>query len=187
MRIIAGTAKGRTLRVPRHAELRPTADRVKETIFNVLGQWLDGETVLDLYAGVGGLGLEALSRGAKQATFVERSRETIAALAENARLLGFAAQSTTLLKPVERALEQLAKQDATFTLVFSDAPYAEHAGTTVLEKLDAGALVVPGGRVVIEHDKREVVPERVGRLGRVDERRFGDTNVTFYERDSEGA
>lgn len=182
MRIIAGSAKGRSLKSPKNTDVRPTADRVKETIFNVLGQWLTDEKVLDLYAGIGGLGLEALSRGAIEATFVEQNRTTMDALAENIRTVGFAACSTTLLKPVDRALHQLAKSGASFTLVFSDPPYAAEAGASVLEALDAGGLVAPGGRVVLEHARHEVPPERLGLLERVDVRRFGETEVSFYVR-----
>ncbi len=184
MRIIAGTAKGRTLKVPKNSPVRPTADRVKETVFNVLGQWFEGERVLDLYAGVGGLGLEAMSRGAGHATFVERDRNTLAVLAENIRALGFGPQTTTLLKPVDRAVRQLGSQGATFELVFADPPYADEALSTLLEQLDALALVSEGGRVIVEHDKRESVPEAAGLLIREDERRFGDTTVTFYRRRS---
>lgn len=184
MRIIAGSAKGRTLKVPKGTEVRPTADRVKETIFNVLGQWCDGETVLDLFAGVGGLGLEALSRGASAATFVERDPACLSTLAENARMLGFGDATTTLLRPVDRALRQLAERGARFSLVFADPPYALRAGPSVLEALDAGGLVEPGGRVVFECDRREDLPESVGELHRIDDRQFGDTRVAIYERRS---
>jgi 16S rRNA (guanine(966)-N(2))-methyltransferase RsmD len=182
VRIIAGSAKGRQLKGPKAGEVRPTADRVKETIFNVLGQWLDDETVLDLYAGIGGLGLEALSRGAKHVTFVEHDREVMAVLADNARTLGFSPKSTTLLRPVDKALRQLAGAGSVFSLVFSDPPYAGVQGGKVLTALDEGGLVTPGGRVVIEHGKREGLPERVGALERVDERKFGDTLVSIYVR-----
>lgn len=182
MRIIAGTAKGRNLKVPKNGDLRPTSDRAKETIFNVLGQWLEGERVLDLYAGVGSLGLESISRGAEKATFVEQDKFHLEAITDNARAFGYTAQCVTVLRPVERAIRQLGKEGATFTLVFSDPPYALRLGKTVLEALDAAKLVVPRGRVVIEHDRREELPERVGAFARDDERRFGDTQVSFYTR-----
>ena len=180
MRIIAGTAKGRTLKMPRKDSVRPTADRVKETIFNVLGQWLDGDRVLDLYAGAGSLGLEALSRGAVHATFVERDPDVMATLAENVRTLGFSLASTTLLKPMDRAVRTLGSQAHTFTLVLADPPYAARAGESVLRELDASGVMPPGSRLVLEHDRREVLPPQVGALDRTDERRFGDTLVSFY-------
>jgi len=187
MRIIAGTARGRTLRAPAHTSVRPTSDRVRETVFNILGQWLEGERVLDLYAGVGGLGLEAISRGAGHCTFVEQDKVTMAALADNARTLGMADRSTTLLRPVERALRQLTTASASFDLIFADPPYALHQHAALLETLDRDDLVAPGGRVVLEHEKRELLPESVGALRRYDERRYGDTVVSFYSKDnSEG-
>src|SRR5581483_157738 len=113
MRIIAGSAKGRVLQAPGTAKgVRPTADRVRETIFNVLGQWMDGLSVLDLFAGTGALGLEALSRGAKSAVFVDLDTS----IAErNARALGF--EATFIRLPAVRALDRLAKRGERFDLV----------------------------------------------------------------------
>ena len=170
MRIIAGSAKGRTLQAPGNTKgVRPTADRVRETLFNVLGQWMDGLSVLDLFAGTGALGLEALSRGAKRAVLVDVDTS----LAQrNARELGF---EVTLLKmPAQRAIEQLVKRGEKFDLVFSDPPYADEVGREILEAVRP--LLDEGARVVIEHSKREAMPEE----GRVDERRFGDTVVSIY-------
>ncbi len=180
MRIIAGSAKGRVLKSPRRGNVRPTADRVKETIFNVLGQWLDGERVLDLYAGIGGLGLEALSRGAAHVTFVEQDPNVMSTLAENIQMLGFGPATTTLLKPVDRAVSSLRGKGASFTLVFADPPYAALAGEDTLRALEASAVMPREARLVFEHDRRELLPERVGTLERTDERRFGDTLVSFY-------
>jgi 16S rRNA (guanine966-N2)-methyltransferase len=180
LRIIAGTAKGRMLKMPRKDTVRPTADRVKETIFNILGQWLDGERVLDLYAGAGSLGLEALSRGALHATFVERDPDVMLTLAENVKALGFALASTTLLKPMERAVRTLGSQAHSFSLVLADPPYAALAGESILRELDAAGVMPPGARLVLEHDRRETVPLKVGQLEQTDERRFGDTLVSFY-------
>jgi 16S rRNA (guanine(966)-N(2))-methyltransferase RsmD len=178
VRIIAGSARGRTLKAPKKSSVRPTADRVKETIFNILGQWLDDERVLDLYAGAGSLGLEALSRSAAHVTFVERDAEVLATLSENIQTLGFAKSTTTLLKPVERALRALDGQ--AFSLVLADPPYDARTGVTVLDALSAADLLAPEARVVLEHDKREILPPIAGRLERYDERRFGDTMVSFY-------
>jgi len=180
VRIIAGSARGRRLAVPRGDAVRPTADRVRETIFNVLGQWLDGERVLDLYAGTGSLGLEALSRGAAHAVFVERDRDTAAVLSQNIRALGFGPATTVLLQPADRALRRLAGEEK-FTLVFADAPYA--AATVASLLVPVAAVLRTGGRAVLEHGRREAVPEREGALVRWDERRFGDTVASFYRLD----
>ena len=178
MRIIAGTARGRSLKLPKNATLRPTSDRVKETLFNVLGQFFDGERVLDLYAGVGSLSLEALSRGASHVTCVEKDRWNAEALLANASTLGFADRVTLLQVPVERVWSRLA--NGRFQLVFSDPPYASGAGAQTLQSLASPGLVEPGARVVLEHDKREETPERAGPFEREDLRAFGDTVLSFY-------
>lgn len=181
MRIIAGTARGRRLAVPKTAaEIRPTGDRVRETVFNVLGQWCEGQRVLDLFAGTGAMALEALSRGAAAAVLVDSGREAQGLIERNAASLGMTARVELLRQPVARALEVLARRGERFDLVFCDAPYRLEAGQSVLEALDGGALVAEAGAVVVETGRAEVLPEAVGRLGRVDERRFGDSVVSIF-------
>lgn len=169
MRIIAGSAKGRPLQGPGNAKgVRPTADRVRETIFNVLGQWLDGCRVLDLFAGTGALGFEALSRGAVHLTAVDTDLRWVR---KNAQALGF--QQVELLElPAARALELLAKRGAQFDLAFADPPYAMEVAAEVLEGLQPLAKTI-----VIEHGKREAAPP-----GFSDQRKFGDTIVSIYQR-----
>lgn len=179
MRIVAGTARGRVLATPRTDEVtRPTADRVRETIFNVLGQWCDGLRVLDLFAGTGALGLEAVSRGAVEAVLVEQGREAVQLCRQNVEALRFGDRVEVLALPVARALETLSGRQ--FELVFSDPPYRLEAGREVLAGLEAHGLVAEGGVAVIEHAAREVLPEQSGRFARVDERRFGDTVVSIF-------
>ena len=169
MRIIAGAAKGRTLQGPGNAKgVRPTADRVRETVFNVLGQWLDGCRVLDLFAGTGALGLEAWSRGATSVVFVDVD---LTWARKNAAELK--APATFLQLPALRAIEQLVKRGEKFDLVFSDPPYALEAAAEILQAVQP--LLNEGGRVVIEHGKREAAPP-----GFVDQRKFGDTIVSTY-------
>ncbi len=181
MRIIAGSARGRTLKGPRGAGLRPTADRVRESIFNILGQWLDDLSVLDLFAGTGALAFEALSRGATRAVLVDSSREAIALCRQNARALGMEDRAKIVVGPVEkRTLEHL--EPAAFDLVFADPPYAAATPLQVLELVVGAGLIAAGGRLVLEHDRRSEAPGSVGCLRRSDERRFGDTAVSFYAR-----
>jgi 16S rRNA (guanine966-N2)-methyltransferase len=181
MRIVAGTARGRVLKTPAKADvIRPTADRVRETLFNVLGQWCEGLEVLDLFAGTGALGLEAVSRGASRAVLVDSGREALALCRENAEALGFKAVVEVLASPVDRALVTLGQRKAPFDLVFADPPYALKAGLKVLEGLAANGLLKPGARVVIESDEAEELPETVGALAQVDRRIFGATGVTIY-------
>lgn len=181
MRIIAGTAKGRALATPKDARtIRPTSDRVRQSLFNVLGQWCEGEVVLDLFSGTGALALEALSRGAARAVLVDSGREGAALSRKNAADLGFGAQAEVLELPAARAIEALGKRAEKFTLVFLDPPYAQRAIEDLLEALLAAGVLVEGARVVAEHSKKEPVAEAVGRLARLDQRTFGDTAVSIF-------
>jgi len=177
LRIIGGEAKGRRLKAPQGAGTRPTADRVRETLFNILGQRLHGERVLDLYAGSGALALEALSRGASAAVLVERDRVAAQICAENAAALGYAARAQIVRAEVAQAVRRV---PGPFDLVFVDPPYAE-GPAAALQLLADLQLVAPGGTVVAEHDKRDEPAERYGALVRKDVRRFGDTAVSFFE------
>ncbi|MBE2250868.1 MAG: 16S rRNA (guanine(966)-N(2))-methyltransferase RsmD [Myxococcus sp.] len=179
MRIVGGTARGRTLKTPKGSDTtRPTADRVRETIFNVLGQTCEGLRVLDLFAGTGALGLEAVSRGATLAVLVDSGREAVGLCRENAKALGFEAQVEILSQPAVKALAALAARGARFELVFSDPPYVARAGLEVLAALEA--LVEEGGVAVIEHEAAEVLGEHVGRWRREDQRTFGATQVSIF-------
>jgi len=180
MRIVGGTRRGRRLHGPRSLHIRPTADRVRETLFNVLGQRLDGGEVLDLYAGTGALGLEALSRGAARAVLVDSGAEAIALCRRNAADLELLPQVEVLKVPAARAVEQLAASGRRFSIVFADPPYRARAGTSTLEAVEP--LLAEGGTLVLEHDRRESLPEACGPLVRQDERRFGDTLVSVYRR-----
>jgi len=178
VRIVAGTARGRPLKGPKSNAIRPTADRVRESVFNILGQFLSGERVLDLFAGTGALALEAISRGAGSAVLVDQNREAISLCTENAKSLGFESQVRVVASPVERALTQLLRQGERFELAFADPPYAAEAIAKTL--VDAAELIVPQGTFVVEHAKRELLPERIGPWVRIDERAFGDTRVSIF-------
>lgn len=182
MRIVAGSAKGRALAGPKTTSkhIRPTADRVRETIFNVLGQWLEEQKVLDLYAGTGALGLESVSRGAPKAVLVDSDREALALCRTNTDALGFGDRVEILAQPVARALEVLGRRGDTFQLIFADPPYAARVVETVLEGIARSKVLAPGGTVVVEHDKREAAPESHEGFERVDQRRFGDTLVSLF-------
>lgn len=180
MRIVAGSARGRPLMTPKGPGIRPTADRVRETIFNVLGQWTEGLTVLDLYAGTGALALEAISRGATRAVLVDQGREALKLCRENTDALGFGEQAEILAMPVARAVQTLGKSGRAFDLVFADPPYAARVVQEVIEQVVGNRLLSPEGTLVIEHDRRESAPETHEGLGQIDQRRFGDTLVTMY-------
>jgi len=182
MRIVAGSARGRRLVAPAGSSTRPTSDRIRESIFNILGQRFDGGAVLDLFAGSGAMGLEALSRGADRAVLVERDRQAAAICEQNARSLGFEDRVEILRADVPDALRTLSRRATRFDLVFLDPPYAEGPGPT-LALLGAGELLAPEGRVVAEHARREPPDAAYATLVRTDLRTFGEPAVSFYERE----
>jgi pantetheine-phosphate adenylyltransferase/16S rRNA (guanine(966)-N(2))-methyltransferase RsmD len=178
LRIIAGTAHGtRLAAVPKG--VRPTSDRVRESVFNSLGQFLDGGDVLDLYAGTGALGIEALSRGCERAVFVERDRRALKTIRENLRRAGFIERAEIIRDDVGRALDRMLADGRLFNLIFADPPY--RIATTevggVMSRL--GALLAPGGRVVIESGE---APARDTGGEKGVTRRYGGTFVTILER-----
>ncbi len=182
-RVIAGTAKGIRLRAPGPGT-RPIADRVKQTLFAILEPELDGARVLDLFAGSGAGGIEALSRGAASAIFVEKDQGAAAVIDTNLRAAGLAGPNATVIRwDVVRWLGE-ANADASFDLVLVDPPYAEtELMTRVLEILGADAAPLgPDARVVAKHFWRDRPPERIGRLVAERDRRFGETALTFYRR-----
>lgn len=179
MRVIAGTLGGRRLVAPRGLDTRPTADRVKEALFMAL-EPLTGLRVVDLYAGSGSLGIEALSRGAESVEFADDDGRALEALRTNLRTLGLEerarARRLVLPRGVTRITEALAAAD----LVLLDPPYGGDRALATLEALDGTGALRAGARVVAEHGLRDALPERVGRLARERERRYGQTLVTTY-------
>jgi 16S rRNA (guanine966-N2)-methyltransferase len=179
MRITGGIHRSRHLEAPHGSRTRPTSDRVREALFSILTSRgaLAGSTVLDLYAGTGALGLEALSRGARDAVFVESDRAALEALRNNVDSLGEKARIRILPGPVERCATRVG---GPFGLVLCDPPYADlsHAAR-ILAELSAGALA-EGGLVVLEHASRDASPE-IASLVRVDARTYGDTAISIYE------
>jgi 16S rRNA (guanine966-N2)-methyltransferase len=185
-RVIAGRLGGRTLVAPAGVATRPTSDRVREALFSILGD-LHGAVVLDLFAGTGALGVEALSRGASHATFVENARPALRALGQNLENLGLGAESRVLSTSVERALSAMSWGADAFDVVFMDPPYREVREGTFDEALaravEEGLVpsIRPGGRMVLEHAKTAVAPDVVGlTLDRT--RVYGDTALSFYFR-----
>jgi 16S rRNA (guanine966-N2)-methyltransferase len=184
MRITGGAQRSRALRAPKGDLTRPTADRVREAMFSILSSQrsIEGMNVLDLYAGTGALALEALSRGAGAATFVESSRAALAVLRANVAALGFEGRSRVVPTPVERSLSALVTS-APFDLGLADPPYAAVKSGAALEALGAvvdKGLFAPDAIVVLEHGKGDESPGIPG-LTLSSSRRYGDTVLAFYE------
>ena len=181
MRIVSGSAKGRVLAAPLSDDvIRPTADRVRETIFNVLGQRCDGLTVLDLFAGTGALGLEAASRGAVKVVLVDRGREALALCRANTDALKFTDRVEIIAADAISTIKSLGLKKRVFELVFADPPYKHQAGVALLEALLAAKIVSPEGVAVIETGEDELLPEKVGAFERIDQREMGATIVSIF-------
>lgn len=178
MRVIAGSAKGRTLSSTRGATTRPTSDRVRGAIFDMLdAAGADYASVVDLYAGSGALGIEALSRGEGVCVFVERDRRACDVLRRNLEATNLASRASIIATPVDRAIVSLG---GPYTLVFADPPYADdEAMTAIVTFMEAGVLT-DHGLFVLEHSKRRAVPDTLGELTTLRERRYGDTVVSIY-------
>lgn len=176
MRVITGTAKGRRLITPEGKEVtRPTGEKVKEALFSAVQFLLEGADVLDLYAGSGQLGIEALSRGAKTAVFVDTSKEAQKCIAENIKTCGFADRAR--IKTTDAAL-YLSGAMERFDLAFLDPPYAAEQLPIVLPLVSN--VMRPGGMVFCETEKTIDLPETVGELTKVKEYRYGRTKVLSY-------
>lgn len=183
MRIIAGSAKGRPILAPKGVSTRPTLDRVKESLFSILQFSLPGARVLDLYAGSGNLGLEALSRGAAFAVFNDRSRECAQVIRKNVETLGFQIQAEILQLEALDALRRL-QSGAAFDFAFLDPPYQEGAAAA-LEALFMQDLIAEGGAAIVEHDWASppaISGDTLSLLRLADRRKYGDTGISFYER-----
>jgi 16S rRNA (guanine(966)-N(2))-methyltransferase RsmD len=179
MRVIAGRLGGRRLVAPRGLATRPTTDRVREALFSALGS-VAGARVLDVFAGTGALGIEALSRGAARAVFVENARPALAALRENLAALALQDEARVVAQPALRAMAGVAA-DGPFDLVFADPPYAALAEVPplVAALTNAGALGAEA-RFVLEHASRDPAPALPGLAARPT-RTYGDTAITVYD------
>ncbi len=187
MRIIAGISRGRRLRTLRGLDLRPTSDRLRETLFDVLASRVNHCTFLDCYAGTGAVGLEAGSRGARRIVFVESNRRAAALIRQNALSLGLLLNWEVLTVPVLRALAQLERAGEKFEICFLDPPYRyTEECLKALELLCRSRLLERQGTLVVEHSRRTALPESVGKLVRFRQVCQGDSVLSFYARQQIG-
>lgn len=173
MRIITGTAKGQKLFSGKKTDTRPTQDRVKEAIFNMLGSFVIECRGLDLFAGFGGLGLEALSRGAKHFTFVEHNKANCKIIKKNINLCGFKDRSKVIKDDVNNFLE---KNNEKWDLIFMDPPYEKENILSILNSILKNEIIAEKGIIVVEHSKRQQIscPDR---LNVIKERTYGDSGI----------
>ncbi len=176
MRIVGGSLSGRVLRAPAGAATRPTSEKGREAVFNILGRTIDGAAVLDLFAGSGAVGIEALSRGAAHATFVDSGKRAIDVLTANLAELDLAGRATVVHGDALRV-----RDGGPWRFVYVDPPYASDLAVRAVAALPADKLTADA-TIVIEHDRRHVPPDALGSLLRTDQRRYGDTSVSFFTR-----
>ena len=179
MRIISGTSKGRKLATPKSQSIRPTSDRVKESIFNILGEEVEGKLVLDLFAGTGNLGIEALSRGAKKAIFVEKGRKALQLIQRNITQIGLEGRVEIIPRDANRAIGILKGKGEIFDLIFMDPPYEKGLVKRTLIKLNSHPIYHMDSILIMEHDRREPLPALLEGWNLVRERRLGDTVISF--------
>jgi 16S rRNA (guanine966-N2)-methyltransferase len=186
MRIIQGEARGRKLLVPRGASVRPPLDRIRESVFSILGGGLEGEGVLDLFAGIGSFGLEALSRGARRAVFVESAPSSIALLERNIASLGFGPRSTVILGDALDEPDLALRREGEFAVVFLDPPFKifdDPAGAGRVfaraREILASRSILPEGRVVLRHPSRFRGDPPIPSSERRD---YGESTVLFFTR-----
>jgi 16S rRNA (guanine966-N2)-methyltransferase len=194
MRVIGGIYRSRQLRTLRGLALRPSSDRLRETLFNVLGPEIADAIFVDLFAGSGAIGIEALSRGARRAIFAENHPAGAAVLRSNLESLGiplarpdqafeqtFSGAAEIFAQDACRTIERLAARGTKADFVFADPPYADTtAYQDVLELLGESALLAPGSRLILEHERRREMPAIAGQLERVRVLEQGDSALSFY-------
>lgn len=183
MRVISGTAKGKRLHPPADRSVRPTGDRVKEALFSILYSMLgplDDMKVLDLYAGSGALGIEALSRGAAECLFVDMSPASCRLIQKNLQSTGLQACTKIWCKSVVKALVQLESSVTAFNLVFMDPPYGREDTNSILQTLGNGSLLSQAATIVLESSSTESLPVHHEHLTLLDRRTYGATALCFF-------
>lgn len=185
MRVIAGKAKGRKLKVPRLSRdrrVRPLTDQAKEALFNILGERVPDSYFLDLFAGTGSVGIEALSRGARLAIFVELDRKVVSTIRENLAACGLDDSAEIYSLDVLRAIKLLNSNKCRFDIVFLGAPYDSPALEKALEMIAQSNIIKEDGVVVAEHRAKHAIAPSYGDFFDVRDARYGDTVLSFYKR-----
>jgi 16S rRNA (guanine(966)-N(2))-methyltransferase RsmD len=180
LRVISGEARGRRLAQFKGQKIRPASDKVRGAIFNILGSTFEGSEVLDLFAGTGALGIEALSRGAKRVVFIENSPAALRVLQENLELCRCGEKAELVMAPVERGLKLLVKKGERFDHIFLDPPYGKGLVEKSLKMLSGGEILKEDGIVTLKHSDRELPLERYGSLILSDQREYGRQHVSFF-------
>lgn len=181
MRIGGGRLRGRQLRAPRGAGTRPSSGRIKKSLFDILAPRLSGASLLDLFAGAGAVGIEALSRGARCVTFVESRRQAVRAIEGNLEALGLASAAEIVAADALTGLARLERRGASFDLAFLDPPYGRKTPGLFLSRLASSPLLAEGGLAVLEHHHKTPLEPFLGRLRLVRQVKVGESCLSFFE------
>lgn len=180
MRITTGSLKGRRLRSPGNLKIRPPLDQLKQSVFNMLAGEIEGKTVLDLFAGTGSFGLEALSRGAESVIFVDSSFKACRLLKENVKLLHQEGKASVMCRKVNDTLEDFSRNGKKFDLIFADPPFPANLCQKIIDKLVEHNLLDRQALVVVHHHQKEEVNSAYPNLELVRKRKFGDNLVSIF-------
>lgn len=187
MRVITGSAKGRPLKALKDRSVRPTSDRVKESLFNIIGSRVVDADFLDLFAGSGSVGIEALSRGARSCVFVELQTAHLRVVAENLQTTGLRDRAELIRRDARAALKDLGNRGRRFDLIFVDPPYGQELVPQSLALIDDCGVLAEGGWVICEHHGKDQVPDAAGGLHRFREVVFGETVLSIYRAEARDA
>ncbi|MCM3568786.1 16S rRNA (guanine(966)-N(2))-methyltransferase RsmD [Neobacillus mesonae] len=182
MRVVSGMCKGRPLKAVPGNSTRPTTDKVKEAIFNMIGPYFEGGIGLDLFAGSGGLGIEALSRGLNKVIFTDREAKAVQTIYDNIKACNFEEQAEVYRNDADRALKALMKREIRFDYIFLDPPYKKQQLTALMERMDIHNIINENGLVVCEHSFDVKLPHTVGKLVQIKHEQYGIIAVTIYSR-----
>ncbi|MGM0844481.1 MAG: 16S rRNA (guanine(966)-N(2))-methyltransferase RsmD [Bacillota bacterium] len=182
MRVISGECRGRPLKAVPGSGTRPTTDKVKEAIFNIIGPYFDSGIGLDLFAGSGGLGIEALSRGLEKVIFVDKDFKAIGTIKSNLDYCGYNEKSEVYRNDAGRALKAVIKRELSFNYIFLDPPYKKQKLHQLLEEIDENGLLNESGYVVCEHGSEYVLPKEVGTLKAIRAETYGIIAITIYQK-----
>ncbi|UPK46175.1 16S rRNA (guanine(966)-N(2))-methyltransferase RsmD [Paenibacillus pabuli] len=180
MRVVSGSAKGRPLKAVPGTGTRPTTDKVKEALFSMIGPYFEGGTALDLFAGSGGLGIEALSRGMDKAVFVDLESKSIEVIRANLKATRLEDQAAIYRNDASRALKALAKRSTQFDLVFLDPPYRMKNGDELMLTMHELDLLEPEATIVLEYESKHSYPEQFGPFEQTRKALYGETAVSIY-------
>lgn len=183
MRVISGTARGKKLKSPEGQDVRPTLDRIKEDMFNIIGPAIRGKKVLDLFAGSGALGIEALSRGAEVCYFVDRDKKSLSLTRQNLASTQLTSKARLLETDAENAIKKLSSEGLKFDYIFIDPPYNLRIAETTLQKLQKYNIIQEKAFIILETELEEVLPDHIDSLVKTKDKKYKNTRIVLLTKE----